>query len=151
MFGLPQWCNARGVDWVGVNYRGSLMPDPRDTRSAWRGWRATLQEDLEGALARARGPVILAGWSFGAAIALALGGVSGRVRGLLLGGVPGGLRRHVERAVALDQGHRLVLRTVRPGRRRRRARRRRERFRRQAEGTRGSWRRGWDLPCVPGG
>lgn len=106
LFGLPQWCNASGIDWIGVNYRGSIMPEQQWTRSAWYKWRSVLQEDLAGALDLASGSIVLAGWSFGAAIALALGSFSQRIRGLLLGGVPGALIEHVGYAISLDLEHR---------------------------------------------
>lgn len=104
-FGLPQWCNRNALDWIGVNYRGSLMPNTLCTRSAWHGWRDTLLDDFEGALKLAPGPIILLGWSFGAAIALSLGASTKRIRGILLGGSMGSLTRHVERAASLDSAH----------------------------------------------
>ncbi|WP_166984910.1 hypothetical protein [Canibacter zhoujuaniae] len=105
LFGLPQWCNSHGLDWIGVNYQGSLMPDPAYTRSAWHRWQSTLQEDFSGALKLTSGPLVLAGWSFGAAISLALGASSERVRGLLLGATMGDLVKHVNHAMTIDSTH----------------------------------------------
>lgn len=104
-FGLPQWCNKHGLDWIGINYQGSLMPDAEHTRTAWRRWRSALSEDLLGALDFASGPVVLMGWSFGATIALALGAASDRIKGLLLGAVTGDLVKHAQYADSLDVEH----------------------------------------------
>lgn len=106
LFGLPQWCNAHGLDWIGVNYQGSLMPNRLCTRSAWHRWRSAMQEDLLGAVELTAGPLVLAGWSFGATLALALGSSTERVKGLLLGATTGDLAKHVEHAATIDPGHR---------------------------------------------
>ena len=79
-FGLPQWCNAHGLDWIGVNYQGSLMPDRLYTRSAWHRWRSAMQEDFLGAVELTSGPLVLAGWSFGATLALTLGASTERTK-----------------------------------------------------------------------
>lgn len=104
-FGLPQWCNAHGLDWIGVNYQGSLMPDRLYTRSAWHRWRSAIQEDFLGAVELTSGPLVLAGWSFGATLALTLGASTERTKGLLLGAPTGNLAKHVEHAVTIDPGH----------------------------------------------
>lgn len=105
MFGLPQFSNVSGWDWIGVNYAGSLSPRLPDTRQAWRNWRESVINDLAEAVDEARGPVALVGWSFGAALALAGASVSHRIRGLLLGGCPGDLGAHVARACLVDPDH----------------------------------------------
>lgn len=105
LFGLPQYCRNNGWDWIGVNYPGSIAPQTSVTRSAWMRWRSAVMEEVERAVAQARGPVVLAGWSFGAALSLACASVSPRVRGLMLGGAPGAFRQHVAEAVNIDGNH----------------------------------------------
>lgn len=72
-FGLPQWCNENGLDWVGINYQGSLTQDLSHTRSAWHRWKKAMHEDLLKAIELTSGPIVLMGWSFGATLSLALG------------------------------------------------------------------------------
>ena len=105
LFGLPQYCRTNGWDWIGVNYPGSIAPRISFTRSAWMRWRSAVTAAVQRAVAQVRGPVVLAGWSFGAALSLACASVSPRVRGLLLGGSPGAFRQHVAEAVNIDANH----------------------------------------------
>ncbi|MDT3767184.1 hypothetical protein QS713_03770 [Gleimia hominis] len=105
-FGLPQWCNEHGLDWIGVNYQGSLTPNLLYTRSAWHRWSSTLRKDVLGAIELTTGPIVLAGWSFGATIALALGASNDRIKGLLLGAATGDLKKHVDYAIGIDPKHR---------------------------------------------
>ena len=44
-----------------------------------------MQEDFLGAVELTSGPLVLAGWSFGATLALTLGASTERTKGLLLG------------------------------------------------------------------
>ena len=105
-FGLPQWCNDNGIDWIGVNYPGSLSESPEEMRRVWRGWREPVVKACRAALIRAGGPVVLVGWSFGATIALACAALSPQIKGVLMGGACASLPRHVRSAVACDPAHR---------------------------------------------
>lgn len=106
-FGLPSFAVDLGWEWRTLNYRGSLSPDPRLTRAAWRDWHRTLTEDSEWALAGvSTGPVVVVGWSFGAAAALAIAAATGAFQGLIVGGLMGALRAHVEMASSVDPAHR---------------------------------------------
>lgn len=105
MYGMPQYVMSLGWNWIGVNYCGSLSPLRDLTRSAWKNWRESLSRDIDDALRLTNGDIILAGWSFGAAIALAFASYSPRIKGLLLGGVPGNLQEHMRFACELDPSH----------------------------------------------
>ncbi|PKY96946.1 S9 family peptidase [Gardnerella vaginalis] len=107
MFGMPQYAISAGWNWIGVNYHGSLSPTKDFTKYAWRNWRESLTRDIDKALDLTNGDIIFAGWSFGAAIALAFASHSPRIKGLLLGGTPGDLKQHMRFASNIDISHRL--------------------------------------------
>lgn len=105
LFGLSSLAVEMGWTWLSLNYRGSRAPDASVTKSAWRNWRQTFLEDLHWAIEPygAR-PLVIAGWSFGAALALA---ASRHVQcdGLIIGGTMGSILRHFSSAVAEDPSH----------------------------------------------
>jgi pimeloyl-ACP methyl ester carboxylesterase len=105
MFNLPSFAARTGWDWIGVNYPGSLAPSHSWTQRAWHSWRRETVTAFEEALSSARGPVVLSGWSFGAALALALANRSSRIVGILIGGSLGSIRAHAQRAFELDPRH----------------------------------------------
>ncbi|PZE28362.1 alpha/beta fold hydrolase [Curtobacterium sp. MCLR17_042] len=107
LIGLPRYASDTGWDWIGLNYPGSLYPNTEWVSRPWKAWRQAIRADIDRAIAAARGPVVLAGWSFGAAVAVAGASVSDRVIGLVIGGVTGALREHANRAVAMDPAHGL--------------------------------------------
>lgn len=105
LFGLATAATASGWDWRSLNYRGSRGFDAATTTSAWQHWDETFIEDLRWALDhRVPGPLIIAGWSFGASLALAAARVIA-VDGLILGGAMGPLGDHVASAVIVDDNH----------------------------------------------
>lgn len=105
-FGLAPHAVAQGWDWRSLNYRGSRGTAPDHTTAAWKTWQRSSIEDISWVLGEIpRGhPVILAGWSFGAALALA-GASRLPVDGLIIGGTMGPLADHVRAACAADPSH----------------------------------------------
>jgi len=105
-FGLAPHSVSQGWDWRSLNYRGSRGVSPDHTTAAWKTWQRSSIEDISWAIGPmpSRQPVILAGWSFGAALALA---AAARlpVDGLILGGTMGPLADHVRVASATDPSH----------------------------------------------
>lgn len=105
LFGLTPHALELGWLWRSLNYRGSRHPDNALTRSAWHDWGATFREDLHQAIGSDRQlPVVLAGWSFGGALAMAAAD-SEQVSGLILGGAMANLDDQVQQATALDPAH----------------------------------------------
>ncbi len=105
-FGLAPHAVSQGWDWRSLNYRGSRGVPSQHTKGAWKNWKNSSIEDISwvlGPIPFGR-PVILAGWSFGAALALA---AASRlpVDGLILGGTMGPLADHVRAAGAADPSH----------------------------------------------
>lgn len=106
LFGLPAYAVDTGWEWRSLNYRGSRGVRPTDTTSAWLDWESTLLDDLGWVLSGTAGlPVVLAGWSFGASLALAAA-KHFNIAGLIIGGAMASLRDHVDRATGADPAHR---------------------------------------------
>lgn len=105
LFGLPAVVCANGGRWISLNYTGSRNTDRQSTTAAWHNWEQTFSADLEWALTGATGPVVMVGWSFGAALALATCRSDRRVTGAIIGGTMSNLRAHVKRATEIDARH----------------------------------------------
>lgn len=106
LLNLPARARQHGLGWVGLNYRGSRWPLLADTRVAWHNWRVTILDDVADALRSTKAHrIVLCGWSFGAAVALAVAREFGNVQGVIVGGCVGNLDRHIQRARAVDPAH----------------------------------------------
>lgn len=106
MYGLAADALELGWEWRSLNYRGSRSGDSQVTSAAWRRWGLSFDEDLRWLLADLPPdrPVVLIGWSFGAALALAAARDL-RPHGLVIGGAMGSLAAHRSAAIAVDPAH----------------------------------------------
>jgi hypothetical protein len=105
-FGAFRALAQEGFRIINLNYRGSIGLESHAYKAAMGSWHRTFPEDIQWLLDEnwfsSDVPCIVAGWSFGATLAMLTAQALSFVRGIIGGGMMANLHTHRERAYAQD-------------------------------------------------